>query len=133
TVKDHPTELAIATKTNRLSELPGHLDIIPAAIVKSDNIFGALRSRLGTGIHARLFDESWRRRDFLPQNVYASTVLTLATSLFLAFVARGASAAFGLRSISVWGFMVISILGGVLGSIVVGTATVLISVASHSR
>jgi len=125
--------LALATMTNRLAELPGLLVLIPAAIGMRGNIFGALGSRLGTGIHAGLFDVSWRRRDFLPQNVYASTVLTLATSLFLAFVARGASAAFGLRSISVWGFMVISILGGVLGSIVVGTATVLISVASHSR
>lgn len=125
--------LALASMSNRLALLPGLLVLIPAAIGMRGNIFGALGSRLGTGIHAGLFDVSKRRRDFLPQNVYASFVLTLATSLFLGVVARIASAAFGYRSISMWDFVVISILGGVLGSVVVGSATVAVSILSYRR
>jgi mgtE-like transporter len=125
--------LALASMSNRLALLPGLIVLIPAAIGMRGNIFGALGSRLGTGIHAGLFSVSRRRGDLLPQNVFASTVLTLATSLFLGVLARAASVAFGLRSISVWDFVVISILGGVLGSIVVGSASIALAVASHRR
>jgi mgtE-like transporter len=125
--------LALASMSNRLALLPGLIVLIPAAIGMRGNIFGALGSRLGTGIHSGLFSVSRRRGDFLPQNVFASTVLTLATSLFLGVIARIASAAFGLRSISVWDFLVISILGGVLGSIIVGTASVALAIASPRR
>jgi mgtE-like transporter len=53
--------------------------------------------------------------------------------LFLGVLARIASAAFGYPSISVWDFVVISILGGVLGSIVVGSATVMLSILSYRK
>lgn len=125
--------LALAFMSKRLDLLPGLFVLIPAAIGMRGNIFGALGSRLGTGIHAGLFRVSRRRGDFLPQNVYASLILTLATSVFLGLAARVASAVFTHRSISVWDFLTISILGGVLGSIVVGTATVMVSVVSHRR
>ena len=125
--------VALASMSNRLALLPGLVVLIPAAIGMRGNIFGALGSRLGTGIHTGLFSLSRRRWDFLPQNLFAATVLTLSTSLFLGVMARIASAVFGLRSISVWDFVVISILGGVLGSLVVGTATVGVAVLSHRR
>ena len=125
--------LALASMSNRLELLPGLIVLIPAAIGMRGNIFGALGSRLGTGIHSGLFSVSRRREDFLPQNIFASTVLTLATSLFLGVIARMASAAFGLRSISVWDFLVISIVGGVLGSIILGTASVALAIAPPRR
>jgi mgtE-like transporter len=125
--------LALSFMSHRLDLLPGLFVLIPAAIGMRGNIFGALGSRLGTGIHAGLFRVSRRRQDFLPQNVYASFILTLATSLFLGFVARLASAAFTHRSISVWDFVTISILGGIIGSVVVGSATVYVSVLSQRR
>src|SRR5256885_6321304 len=130
---DLVTGLTLASITHTLELLPGLIVLIPAAIGMRGNIFGALGSRLGTGINSGLFSVSRRRGDFLPQNVFASTVLTLATSLFLGVIARIASAAFGLRSISVWDFLVISILGGVLGSIMVGSASVALAIASPRR
>jgi mgtE-like transporter len=131
--------LALASMSHRLEQLPGLIVLIPAAIGMRGNIFGALGSRLGTGIHAGLFRASRRRQDFLPQNVYAAVVLTLATSVFLGLVARAAVLAFRPpgatlhQVLSVWDFLVISILGGLIGSLVVGTATVAISIASQRR
>ena len=120
--------------SNRLIKLPGLFVLIPAAIGMRGNVFGALGSRLGTGMHAGLFQVSRDRRGFLSQNVFAAAVLTVATSLFLAVAARAASAVLGQpHSISLWDFFAISILGGVIGSIVVGTATVFISVLANRR
>src|SRR5439155_18173584 len=50
--------LALASMSNRLALLPGLLVLIPAAIGMRGNIFGALGSRLVTGIHAGLFTPS---------------------------------------------------------------------------
>lgn len=125
--------LALAFMSSRLFKLPGLFVLIPAAIGMRGNIFGALGSRLGTGMHAGLFRVSRERQDFLPQNVYASAVLTLATSLFLAVAARAATAVLGGPSISIWDFFTISILGGLIGSLVVGTATVFVSIVSNRR
>lgn len=126
--------LALGFMTHRLDLLPGLFVLIPAAIGMRGNIFGALGSRLGTGIHAGQFQATAEREGFLAQNVASAIVLTLATSLFLGAAARLVTVAFGIeRAISVWDFVVISIVGGVLGSIVVGASSVGIAVWSHRR
>jgi mgtE-like transporter len=125
--------LTLGFMTDSLTRLPGLFLLIPAAIGMRGNIFGALGSRLGTGIHTGQFERSRNRESFLGQNVLASTYLTLATSLFLAVAARVVSVALGFVSISVWDYMVISIVGGVLGSIVVGTASIGIAMWSERR
>ena len=119
-----PTGLALGFMTNRLSVLPGLFILIPAAIGMRGAIFGALGSRLGTSIHAGLFQVSMDRRGVLYQNVYAATLLTFMTSLFLGGAARVVSSAFGLPSISVWDFVVISVLGGVFSSAFILVLTV---------
>ena len=125
--------LALGFMTDSLTRLPGLFLLIPAAIGMRGNIFGALGSRLGTGMHTGQFEPSRERESFLGQNILASLYLTLATSLFLAGAARVVSVALGFRSISVWDYAVISILGGVLGSIVVGTASIGIAIWSQRR
>jgi mgtE-like transporter len=125
--------LALSFMSDSLKELPGLIVLIPAAIGMRGNIFGALGSRLGTGMHSGQFDRSWQRDGFLRQNVAGSAVLTLATCLFLGPAAKVVSNAFGLTSISTLDFVVISILGGVLGSLVVGGASVAIAIWSQRR
>lgn len=125
--------LALGFMTDSLQRLPGLIVLIPAAIGMRGNIFGALGSRLGTGIHSGQFEVSREPDSFLGQNALAATFLTLSTSLFLGGAARVISFAFGLTSISVWDYLVISIVGGALGSVVVGGATVGIAVWSHRR
>jgi len=125
--------LALGFMTDSLTRLPGLFLLIPAAIGMRGNIFGALGSRLGTGIHTGQFEPSRERGSFLGQNVLSSLYLTLATSLFLAAAARVVSVALGFTSISVWDYAVISIIGGVLGSVVVGTASIGIAIWSQRR
>jgi len=125
--------IALGSITGTLDALPGLIVMIPAAIGMRGNIFGALGSRLGTSIHAGLFEPTRDRQGILYQNIYAVTVLTLVISLLLGLLAKTISAAFGVDSISVVDFVVISILGGVLSSVVVGAFTVGLSVWAHRR
>ncbi|MGH2546098.1 MAG: magnesium transporter [Actinomycetota bacterium] len=119
--------------TGTLERLPGLMVLMPAAIATRGNIYGAMASRLGTSIHSGLFEVSRDRGGVLYQNLFAATVLTLAISLGGAALARILSVAFGLTTISLADFVVISIVGGVLASIFVGAIAVGLSVAAYRR
>jgi mgtE-like transporter len=119
--------------TGTLERLPGLMVLVPAAIATRGNIFGALSSRLGTSIHAGLFEPTRDREGVLYQNVYAATILTFAISLLLALLAKTLSEAFGLRTISLLDFVVIALVGGVLASIFVATFAILLSIRAHRK
>jgi mgtE-like transporter len=125
--------LALSFMDHQLRELPGLIVLIPAAIGMRGNIFGALGSRLGTGINAGQFEPTLRGRGFLAQNALGSWYLTLATCLFLGPAAHIVATAFTGRALSVADFVTISIIGGVLGSVIVGASAVAIAIWSHRR
>jgi mgtE-like transporter len=117
---DVVTGLTLGVFTHRLELLPGLLLLVPAAIGMRGNIFGALGSRLGTAMHAGLFSMSRRRDTLVGQNVAASLVLSLVTSLALALLAKAVATAFGIGpTISVGDLVVISVVGGILSSVIV--------------
>src|SRR5438094_6743234 len=112
--------LTLGAITHTLEALPGLLVLVPAAIGMRGNIFGALGSRLGTSIHAGTFNVSRRRDTIVGQNILASLALTLSVSVALAVLAKTVAVAFGLvHAISVADFVVISLLGGAVSSLVV--------------
>jgi mgtE-like transporter len=103
-----------------LKMYPGLLVLVPAAIGLRGNIFGAFGNRMSTALHAGTFRLSARRDTVLGQNILASMVLTVSASLLLAFIAKGLAIASGIQdSIPTFDLTTISIVGGVLGSIVV--------------
>ncbi len=111
--------------TGTLREYPGLLVLVPAAIGLRGNIFGALGNRLSTAIHAGTFRFSARRETVLGQNVAASLILTLGMSLVLAVVAKTAAVGLGVPdTIGVLDLVTISVVGGVLASMVVLACTV---------
>lgn len=124
---------ALGSISGTLRRLPGLMVLLPAAIAMRGNIFGALASRLGTGIHTGLFVPSRERQGLLYQNVFAAAVLTLAISWLVAVLAKLVSVLFGEPSMSILDFMVISVLGGVLASFAVGVLAVGLSVAAYRR
>lgn len=112
--------LALGGITGTLQDLPGLLVLVPAAIGMRGNVFGALGSRLGTAIHTGTFRLSTRRDTVVGQNILASLALTLSISLALAVLAKSVAVGFGLgHTISITDFVIISILGGALSSVVV--------------
>jgi len=117
--------LTLGSITGTLDSLPGLLVLVPAAIGMRGNVFGALGSRLGTSVHAGTFRLSRRLDTLVGQNLAASISLSLSISLVLAVLAKTISVGFGLdHTISIADFVVISVIGGFLSSIVVMGITV---------
>jgi mgtE-like transporter len=126
--------LTLGSITHTLDRLPGLLVLVPAAIGMRGNIFGAMASRLGTSIHAGTFHLSRRRDTVVGQNVLASVALTLAISLALAVLAKSVAVAFGLPdTISVVDFVIVSVVGGALSSVVVLFLTLAVAARSVSK
>jgi len=105
-------------------DLPGLLVLVPAAIGLRGNIFGAFGNRISTSIHAGGFRLSVRRDTVLGQNVLGAAILTLGMSLLLAVAAKVIAVGLSLEgSIPLADLVLVSVVGGVLGSIVVMAAT----------
>ncbi|MBC7108090.1 MAG: magnesium transporter [Methanomassiliicoccales archaeon] len=104
--------------TNTLALLPGLMVLIPPAIGMRGNIFGALGSRLGTAMHIGTFEMTVKKGSVLRQNLEASIFLTMIISLLMGVFAKLITDLMGFPSISIWTFIFISVLGGVLAGFV---------------
>ncbi len=123
--------LTLGSINATLEELPGLLVLVPAAIGLRGTIFGALGARLSTSIHTGTFSVSPRPDTTVGQNILASGVLTVVTSVALAFLAKATAVGFGVdNSISVIDFLVISVVGGVVSSLIVLGITVGLAASS---
>jgi mgtE-like transporter len=125
---------ALGAMTGTLEDLPGLLVMVPAAIGLRGNIFGTFGNRISTAVHTGTFRASLRRETVLGQNVLASMALTFVLSLGLAVVARVVAVGFDVENaIPVLDLALISVAGGVLASLVVLAATILLSVTAVRR
>ena len=125
---DLVTGVTFASISNTLSLLPGLVVLVPAAIGMRGNVFGALGSRLGTQIHAGTFRVSRRVDTEVGQNMAAAIISSLSTAALLAGLAKLMSEMFVKgRSISIADFMVVSVIGAILSSIVVLVLTVAVA------
>ena len=127
--------LTLSSITSTLSMLPGLFVLIPAAVGMRGTIFGAIGARLGTSTHAGLFEATLRRDGVLAENIDVAILTTLSSSLYLAALARLMMAALPgeASSISLWDLVTISVVGGLLGSVVILAITVGLSLLSYRR
>ena len=125
--------LVLAGMEGRIGDVRGLFVLIPVSIGMRGAIFGAMAARLGTQIHSGLFEVSAERQGSLYQNVYAATLLTLGTSVTMGILARAIAGLLDIQTVSVWDFISIALIGGVLSSAVVLGVTVLLSIHSYRR
>ena len=131
---DLVTGLTLASITHTLELLPGLIVLVPAAIGMRGNVFGALGSRLGTQIHAGTFRLSRRIDTPVGQNMAAAMVSSLSISAVLAVLAKVMVDAFGIgHTISIADFMVVSVVGAVLSSVIVLVLTVAVAAFCANR
>ncbi|MBZ9570475.1 magnesium transporter [Methanobrevibacter sp. TMH8] len=116
-----------------LTAFPGLMVIIPGAIGMRGNIFGALGSRLSTNLHIGLLSPEFKRSKILSENILSSLILTLLLSIFLAFISKGICIIFGFESISLVDFTLISIIGGIISSLIMLPLTMLVSLKSFEH
>jgi mgtE-like transporter len=95
-------------------------------------IFGALGSRLSTGILTGQFDRQLTRRSYLGRQVEASSILSIASATQAGLIAWAVSAALGLPTIPLLELVAISLVGGLLSSIVLFVVVVWMARRSES-
>ncbi|HEX2054758.1 MAG TPA: magnesium transporter [Actinomycetota bacterium] len=132
-VGDLAAGLALGFMTGTLDRLPGLIVLVPAAIGMRGNIFGALGSRLGTAIHTGEFEGRVERRNLAGQNVMASAALTLYVSLALALLAKEVARLFGSETIPFTHYITVSVVGGLLSSVVILLITLGVAAMSVRR
>jgi len=133
-VGDLAAGLTLGSITGTLDELPGLLVLVPAAIGMRGNVFGALGSRLGTLIHTGDFRISRRADTPVGQNIAAALLLSISMSAALAVLAKALMVVVAVpNAISIADLLVVSMIGGVLSSIVVLAITVAVSSLSARR
>jgi len=125
--------LVLVGMGNRIEVIEGLFVLIPVSIGMRGNIFGALAARLGTAILSGLFEVSRDRSSILGQNVYASILLTIGTAVTMGVLARAMAGLLGVDTVSVWDFIVISLVGGLLSSVVVLAVTIYLSIQSFRK
>ena len=126
--------LVLGSITGTLEMLPGLLVLIPASVGMRGTIFGAMGARFGTGIALGIFEPTLRRGSLLARNVVVGILSALLTSFYLACVAKLVASAFADEAvISFWDLVTISVVGGVLASLVALVFTVGIAVMSFRR
>jgi len=122
--------------TGMLQLLPGLMILIPPAIAMRGNIYSALVSRLGTSMHLGLFSPTLKKGSVLHQNAYASVLLTLILSVILGFLAKLVADAFAtpnIEYISLGGFILISVIGGLISGIILLGIAILVSIIGYRR
>lgn len=125
--------LTLGSITDTLDALPGLLVLIPASVGMRGTIFGAIGARLGTSVHAGLFEVTLQRNSVLGRNVEVAMISTITSSLYLGGLARLLSAALGQPSIPFWDLVVISVVGGVIGSVAIIFVTVPLAIVGFRR
>ncbi len=116
--------VVLGSAEDELEAIPGLLALIPAAIGMRGSIFGALGSRLATGIHTGEFQPDLRRRSYLGRQIEATTILSFASATQAGLLAWIISLALGLRTVPLLDLVAISLVGGLLSSIVLFFVTV---------
>jgi mgtE-like transporter len=125
--------IVLAGIAGTLEELVGLAVLIPAAIGMRGAIFGAMGSRISTSIQTGLFSFSLRR-GVLAENAQAAVVLSLISGVFLAFLARYLSEILGIETeLSVFDYVVISTLGGLIAGVLLLGITVFVARVSVAR
>jgi mgtE-like transporter len=125
--------LTLSHMTGTLEEIPGLLALIPASVGMRGTIFGSIGARLGTSIHAGLFEVSFEQGGVLRRNVEVGVVLTFVSALLIALLAGLFASAFGTDDVSIVDMITISVMGGALGSAVILVVTVVLSAISFRR
>ncbi len=127
------TGFTLAFFSDTLRDHPGLLLFIPAAIGLRGNVFGPLGSRLSTAMRAGTLTWGWRHDSLLGQNVIGAMASATVAALGLAIIAELVALLLTDDTLDVIGisdFVVVSVLGGLLASVVVLAITLGLAVAS---
>ena len=116
-----------------LAFLPGLLILVPPSINMRGSISGVLASRLSSSMHLGEFEINFSKRSVLGSNSRVSLAISILTAFILGFFAYIISYSFGFTDISATDYVIISVLSGVVSSLIVMGFAILIILLSYKK
>ena len=111
----------------------GMMILIYSAIGMRGNIFGAMGSRIGTAMNMGTFEMSFRKGTVLRANVDSTIVLTLIMSVAMGCTTWVVATLFFEGTRTIWDFIFISTVGGILAGILVLMFNIMITYIGSKR
>lgn len=111
----------------------GMMILIYSAIGMRGNIFGAMGSRIGTAMNMGTFEMSFRKGTVLRANVDSTIVLTLIMSIAMGCTTWIVATLFFEGTRTLWDFIFISTVGGLIAGILVLMFNILITYLGNKR
>ena len=111
----------------------GMMILIYSAIGMRGNIFGAMGSRIGTALNIGTFEMSLRKGTVLRANIESAILLTFIMSIAMGVTTWAAACLMFTDVMSVWDFIFISTVGGVVAGAIVLVFNILIAYVGNKR
>lgn len=104
--------------SEQLDLLPGLIVLIPAVMDTRGNIYGALGSRLATGLHLGIIMPKFERNPNLINISSVSIVNTAIVSVVIAILAYAVLTFLSVETIPIWALVAISLLAGLISGFI---------------
>jgi mgtE-like transporter len=118
--------------TKEIEMLPGILILVPPLLGMRGNIGSSLGARLTSGLHMGVIRPGKITND-LKKNLYSSLLMSLIMSTILAVFAWLVCLVTGGLCISLYAFLLISLISGVTSGAILSFVAVLVSFMSYNR
>ncbi len=113
--------------------LPGLIILIPGSIDLRGSLFSALGSRLSSALHLGSIEHFSFHNNIVKKNISASLTLSVTTSSILGILAWFFSFGLGLETMSIWGFIFVSVIGGIISGLILMCITFAIAFKSFKK
>ncbi len=113
--------------------LPGLMILVPASISMRGNVFASLGSRLGTAFHLGSIEKFSIEENEVSKNIYSTIYITAVMALVLGIITKASAIVIGERAISLYDFIVIAFLSGVVSGTIMLVVTFFITFKSYEH
>jgi mgtE-like transporter len=125
--------LLLGASRDLLLLIPGLITLLPGSIGMRGSIFAALGSRLSSSLHLGTLEKFSIKSRTIKNNIYASLTLSLILSTVLGIFASLFSTALGIPGVSVFSFIAISVITGILSGVILLAFTFFISFRAFEK
>lgn len=116
-----------------LEELPGMLIMVPAFLQMRGAVGGTLASRLSSALHMGIIEPRLKLSKELTQNLVGTLALSIVLSGLIGCLAHFMCVIFGFTSAGLLTLILLSLIAGVLSSLIIILITVVMTIKVYQR
>lgn len=125
--------IGLALMKGAIEALPGMLIMVPAFLQMRGAVGGTLASRLSSALHMGIIEPRLRLSKELAQNIIGTLILSLVLSGLIGCLAHFMCLLFGFNSIGLLTLLMLSLIAGMLSSLVIIFVTVVMTIKVYQK